>query len=229
MQNEADYEQNAFAADSIKKAVGIMEAERIKEAAGGVKEADGGTEPEAADEYIPTVPKFISSEEKELVSNERGTAYHRVMECLNYSKAGSTEDIKNEIDRMVREEKLSLQQAECIKLKDIDTFAGSSIGERIKRAYAYGGVKREQPFVFEYDRQLVQGVIDLYFIEDGQLVIVDYKTDRVLRGRAGEDELRRRYSIQLDYYAMALSQITGLMVKEKVIYSFALGRSLTVE
>ena len=79
MQNEADYEQNAFAADSIKKAVGIMEAERIKEAAGGVKEADGGTEPEAADEYIPTVPKFISSEEKELVSNERGTAYHRVM------------------------------------------------------------------------------------------------------------------------------------------------------
>lgn len=229
MQNEADYEQNAFAADSIKKAVGIMEAERIKEAAGGVKEADGGTEPEAADEYIPTVPKFISSEEKELVSNERGTAYHRVMECLNYSKAGSTEDIKNEIDRMVREEKLSLKQAECIKLKDIDTFAGSSIGERIKRAYAYGGVKREQPFVFEYDRQLVQGVIDLYFIEDGQLVIVDYKTDRVLRGRAGEDELRRRYSIQLDYYAMALSQITGLKVKEKVIYSFALGRSLTVE
>ena len=229
MQNEADYEQNAFAADSIKKAVGIMEAEIIKEAAGGVKEADGGTEPEAADEYIPTVPKFISSEEKELVSNERGTAYHRVMECLNYSKAGSTEDIKNEIDRMVREEKLSLKQAECIKLKDIDTFAGSSIGERIKRAYAYGGVKREQPFVFEYDRQLVQGVIDLYFIEDGQLVIVDYKTDRVLRGRAGEDELRRRYSIQLDYYAMALSQITGLKVKEKVIYSFALGRSLTVE
>ena len=44
-----------------------------------------------------------------------------------------------------------------------------------------------------------------------------------------EDELRRRYSIQLDYYAMALSQITGLKVKEKVIYSFALGRSLTVE
>ena len=51
----------------------------------------------------------------------------------------------------------------------------------------------------------------------------------MLRGRAGEDELRRRYSIQLDYYAMALSQITGLKVKEKVIYSFALGRSLTVE
>lgn len=67
-------------------------------------------------------------------------------------------------------------------------------------------MKREQPFVFEYDRQLVQGVIDLYFIEDGQLVIVDYKTDRVLRGRAGEDELRRRYSIQIDYYAMALSR-----------------------
>ena len=50
-----------------------------------------------------------------------------------------------------------------------------------------------------------------------------------LEAQLGEDELRRRYSIQLDYYAMALSQITGLKVKEKVIYSFALGRSLTVE
>ena len=63
MQNEADYEQNAFAADSIKKAAGIMEAERIKEAAGGVKEADGGAESEAADEYIPIVPKFLSSDD----------------------------------------------------------------------------------------------------------------------------------------------------------------------
>lgn len=92
------------------------------------------------------------------------------MECLNYSKAGSTEDIKNEIDRMVREEKLSLKQAECIKLKDIDTFAGSSIGERIKRAYAYGGVKREQPFVFEYDRQLVQGSLTCILLRTDSLL-----------------------------------------------------------
>lgn len=147
-----------------------MEAERIKEAAGGVKEADGGTEPEAADEYIPTVPKFISSEEKELVSNERGTAYHRVMECLNYSKAGSTEDIKNEIDRMVREEKLSLKQAECIKLKDIDTFAGSSIGERIKRAYAYGWVKRNSHLYLNMTDSLYRGSLTCILLRTDSLL-----------------------------------------------------------
>ena len=53
------------------------------------------------------------------------------MECLNYSKDGSTEDIKKENDRMIREVKLSFNQAECIMLKDIDTFAGSSLVERI--------------------------------------------------------------------------------------------------
>ena len=130
---------------------------------------------------------------------------------------------------MVDSEKMNSMQAGCIRADDVYEFVKSPIGQRIKEAVKKNNVRREQPFMFEYDRQLVQGVIDLYFIEDGQLVIVDYKTDRVLRGRAGEDELRRRYSIQLDYYAMALSQITGLKVKEKVIYSFALGRSLTVE
>ena len=57
-------------------------------------------------------------------------------------------------------------------------------------------------------------------------MIVDYKTDRVMKGKAGEKELVKRYAIQLDYYAKALAQLTGKNVKEKIIYSFALEKEI---
>lgn len=62
------------------------------------------------------------------------------------------------------------------------------------------------------------------FEEEDGLVVLDYKTDRVRTA----DELVRRYQSQLTYYARALSQITGKAVKEKIIYSFALGKEINV-
>ena len=69
---------------------------------------------------------------------------------------------------------------------------------------------------------LVQGVIDCYFEEEDGLVLLDYKTDRVHKAR----ELADRYRVQLDYYARALTQLTGKTVKERLIWSFALGEEI---
>lgn len=71
---------------------------------------------------------------------------------------------------------------------------------------------------------LVQGIIDVYFQEEDGLVVLDYKTDRVNRA----EELTERYHAQLDYYGRALEQLTGKKVKEKVIYSFTLGETITL-
>ena len=71
---------------------------------------------------------------------------------------------------------------------------------------------------------LVQGIIDAFFEEDGELILVDYKTDRV----AGAHELRDRYQIQLDLYARALQQITGKRVREKLIYSVSLQETISL-
>ena len=60
---------------------------------------------------------------------------------------------------------------------------------------------------------LVQGAIDCCFLEDGQWVLLDYKTDRADDGEA----LRRRYEPQLALYARALFAITGVPVKEALI------------
>ena len=71
---------------------------------------------------------------------------------------------------------------------------------------------------------LVQGIIDAYFIENGELILVDYKTDRVF----DPQELRDRYQIQLDLYEQALSRITGMKVREKLIYSISLRRVISL-
>lgn len=223
MQAEADYDGDAFMHDDIKAAYDEAERDEDKSRA-----ADTENVEEGADSFIPTIPKFISGSEETLRANERGTAYHRVMECLDYNNVESFEDVQADIHRMLETERMSEVQINNINVKDIDTFVSSPIGKRVRAAAISGNMRREQPFVFEYDRQLVQGVIDLFIIEDGKIVIVDYKTDRVRKGEAGEKELIKRYSVQLDYYAKALSQLTGLEVKEKLIYSFTLGREINV-
>ena len=66
------------------------------------------------------------------------------------------------------------------------------------------------------EQVIIQGIIDVWFEEDGDIVLVDYKTDRVEEGN--EQMLLDRYQIQMVYYAQALQQITQKKVKEAVIY-----------
>jgi ATP-dependent helicase/nuclease subunit A len=190
-----------------------------------------------AEEQPDIVPKFMTDGQQELKGNQRGTAYHRIMECLDFSKFAEYSDkesilqeIRRQLDEMLESRCITGQQHECVEPKDIQAFVMSDVGARTVAAAQAGKLHREQPFVYIDDdipEQLVQGVIDMYFEEDDALVIVDYKTDRVSR-KDGAKVLKERYSVQLEYYAKALSQITGLNVKEKVIYSFALKESLEI-
>lgn len=214
MQADDDSEENAYMDESVKAAL--------------KKEADDEqTDSEAMVELSNSIiPKFISGKEEKLAANERGSAYHRVMECLDYSVSVNLEGVKADIERMLETCKMNELQVKSVNPWDIYTFVQSDTGRRVANAMDNGSVRREQPFVFEYEGQLIQGIIDLYFEEDGELVIVDYKTDRVMKGKAGEKELVKRYAIQLDYYAKALAQLTGKNIKEKIIYSFALEKEI---
>ena len=226
MQAEDDSEENAYMDDSVKEA---FEKEAYDEQAADNGNRDGQTDSETiAEPSNSIIPKFISGEEVKLAANERGSAYHRVMECLDYSVSVNIDGVKADINRMLETGKMNELQVKSVNPWDINTFVQSDTGRRVANAVNCGSVRREQPFVFEYEGQLIQGIIDLYFEEDGELVLVDYKTDRVMKGEAGEKELVKRYAIQLDYYEKALTQLTGKKVKEKIIYSFALGKGLSV-
>ncbi|MBQ1311710.1 MAG: helicase-exonuclease AddAB subunit AddA [Blautia sp.] len=193
-------------------------------------------------ELLPVVPRFIremSGEEKQeeqFTGADRGTAYHRVMECLDYHSVSSREELHGQVERMVREKRLSSLQAACVKAEDIQAFLDTQLGKRMETAGKNGLLLREQPFMIERTAAelspewqadtgvLVQGIIDAYFLEGEDIVLVDYKTDKVRPGE--EQKLIDLYHIQLEDYALALERMTGRRVKETFIYSFALHKEI---
>lgn len=217
MQAEDDSDENAYMDESVKAARKAEESDELAD----------GKETEIPLNSI--IPKFITGAEEKLAANERGSAYHRVMECLDYSLSVDIDGVKDDINRMLETGRMNELQVKSVNLWDINTFVQSDIGKRAASAVESGRARREQPFVFEYEGQIIQGIIDMYFEEDGELVLIDYKTDRVNKSAAGEQELVKRYAIQLDYYAKALAQLTDKCVKEKIIYSFALGKEIKIE
>jgi len=88
--------------------------------------------------------------------------------------------------------------------------------------------KEEQKKVrHEEDLTLIQGIIDVFWIEKDGIVLLDYKTDRVQQAK----ELIDRYATQLKLYADALEQVFAarkLKVKEILIYSFSLEQLITL-
>ncbi|MMZ64924.1 ATP-dependent helicase/nuclease subunit A [compost metagenome] len=73
---------------------------------------------------------------------------------------------------------------------------------------------------------LVQGIIDCLYEVDGELVLLDYKTDRVLEHRGGIDALVANYSFQLNLYAQAIEDILGRKVSRKWLYFFDGGHAV---
>lgn len=181
------------------------------------------------------VPRFISGEKK-LSGAARGTAFHRILELFDYALEPEENNYRQMAKEFLEKGKIDETVYHAIEYRKLVQFAGSSIGKRMKRAYEAGTLKREAKFVLgisssldeqegETETVLVQGIIDAYFIEDGQVVIVDYKTDRV----KDMGELKKRYQVQLDYYGRAVEQLTGRKVKEKIIYSTYLAKEENIE
>ena len=189
-------------------------------------------------EVVPLIPKFLQ-EEEELTGASRGTAYHRLLELLDFAEISDDYDeilLTRDIERYVREGRLGAEEADCISHRDILKFLHCPSGQRMCASARYSGLWKEQPFVLGVDAReiypeeaegeliLVQGIIDVYFQETDGLVVLDYKTDHVY----SPDALVERYHAQLDYYAKALERMTGKTVKEKIIYSFTLGKEIVL-
>lgn len=190
-------------------------------------------------DVIPMVPDFIQKKERKLIGASRGTAYHRVLECLDYRRTGCEEEIRGQMEEWVNDGKLSPMEEESVRVNDILCFVNSDLGRRMSEAAAQGRLHREQPFVIrqsarkirpewnEDEMILVQGIMDAWFQEGEELILVDYKTDYVRRNE--KEKLREKYQVQLESYADALERMTGRKVREKIIYSFALGQEILIE
>jgi ATP-dependent helicase/nuclease subunit A len=96
----------------------------------------------------------------------------------------------------------------------------------MERARLATRVWRELPLWFPEGAELLEGVIDLVFEEDGALVLVDYKTD----GIAAEQALAQaaHHAPQLQLYGRGLAQALGLPVRERLVLFTSLGQVVAV-
>lgn len=194
---------------------------------------------EEAEEIEPYIPAFMQEEGEVLVGVDRGNAYHKVLQWLDFCDTDTKTAVENQLAKLREEQKIDESVYVTVKPEKIFALANSRIGKRMREAQSVGSLFREQPFVIEVlasdvlktetgeETMLVQGIIDAFFEENGKIVLLDYKTDYVEQ-RDGSD-LVEKYGIQLKYYQKALEQMLEKPVKEKYIYSVNLERTFTVE
>ncbi len=182
------------------------------------------------EEYIPS---FIKKEEEQVSGAAVGSAYHRIMELLDFAATTDSFD-RDDLDMQMRKHidsgALLETDYELADKEKIVRFVKSKLGRRMQKAAESGLLCREKPFVMgiaanrlndrfpEEEMVLIQGIIDAFFTEEGNIILLDYKTDTI----KNEKQLTDRYKTQLDYYEEALARITGMPVSERLLYSFCL-------
>jgi ATP-dependent helicase/nuclease subunit A len=171
-----------------------------------------------------------------LSAAERGVATHLLLQYMDFDRGRSRAGIKAEIERLRDAAFLSPREAEAVNVSAVERLFASALGARmlaareplrefrfsllLDAAELYPGAEGEE--------LLLQGVVDCCLEEDGELVVIDYKTDAV-RSEAQIAERRALYTPQLRAYAAALERIFSKRVKECVLYFLAAGKACRVE
>ena len=177
-------------------------------------------------------PAFL--EESGLTAAQRGTATHAFMQYADYARAKQSVDA--EIDRLTEQGILSPAEAGAINRRAVQRFFESDLARRMMESPL---LLREKKFTIEVpvallypsldafpeEKVMIQGIADCAFLENGRLVVVDYKTDRL----ESDDAFREKYASQVRVYRHALSLCTDYEVSQTLLYSFYLGRTVAVD
>ena len=184
------------------------------------------------DYFASSRPAFLN--EFSLTAAQRGTATHAFMQYADYARARL--DVDAEIDRLSAKGILSADEAAGINRSAVRRFFNSDLARRMMESPL---LMREKKFTIEvpvaalYDgldafpdeKVMIQGIADCAFLENGKLVVVDYKTDRLQT----DAQFCEKYASQVGVYRRALSECTDYEVGETLLYSFHLNRAIKVD
>lgn len=163
-----------------------------------------------------------------------GTAIHAVMQFVDYNKCADKEGVVNEIARLKQARYISEEQEKVADVDAITNFFLTDIGCKLRAAK---DVLREFKFTILEDAEIIdpslsneqillQGVVDCAIIDDDGITVIDFKTDKVT------DEtvtlVSEKYRPQVEAYGIAISRIYELPVKNKFLYFFSLGRTISL-
>ena len=171
---------------------------------------------------------------------KRGTLTHELFERLDYGKVTSKDGLVDEFERILSDDRYTDEDRQLVNKAFLSSFYsedGNSLFSRMKKAFLSGKLYREKQFITGISNEdlpptarfgedvpsedfvIVQGIIDAFFYEGDDIVLVDYKTDKVKE----KQELIDRYGSQMYLYAMTLEKLTGHKVKDVILYSTRLG------
>ena len=179
------------------------------------------------------MPDF-TKKDKPLTGTERGIATHLVLQYMDFGKTGSLQSVQAEIERLFEKKFITEREKTAVDAKAIFTLFSSPLGERMKKAD-----KLTREFKFSLlvdagdmfgssagDEVLLQGVVDCCIEENGELTIIDYKTDSVFGDGVGERAAL--YAPQVRAYAAALERIFNKPVKECVLYFLRASKAVEI-
>lgn len=201
----------------------------------------------------PTVLDDVDTPEERFrsgndLSAKQGTATHCFLQFCDFKRAMEMGS-KSELERLTRERFLAPDTAELCRTDELDAFFESHLFSELLNAKR---IYREQRFniflpavhftedeertrILSDEKILVQGVIDVFFVnENGELILCDYKTDRLSTLEKENDHLlkskmRKRHGEQLTYYALALKELMGRLPDRILIYATAAGRAVEID
>lgn len=183
-------------------------------------------------EEVHTLRPVYVEREGEISAAERGTLMHGVLQHIGMERR-TKEQVESRVDELAQKGVIDAELARHIDAEQIAAFLDSGVAQRARRS---SRCLYEQPFCLRMSAHeaglsqsdeavIVQGVIDLCFVENGVWVLVDYKTDAV-KGTAAETA--QKYALQLALYEKALQRITHMPVSEKIIYLLSVGKAVRV-
>ena len=172
-------------------------------------------------------PDFVAK--KGLTPAEKGTATHLFVQFADFERA--KQDLSQEINRMVEQGFLTQLQADNLDITGLNRLFHSELCKRMEQAiFCY----RELDFFYEIDSTevfpdsgvageniLIQGIADCVIEESDGLVLVDYKTDH-----ATKQQIKERYTPQLELYRRAIQEKLGKPIKECILYAISLGEEI---
>ena len=211
---------------------------------------DGSEEREASTEEDvgrPILPAFLSGHRAD-ESALRGIATHNFLQFCDFARLGN-DGAENELSRLVELGFISRENAARVRLGEIERFVISDFftdlisAKRLHREFRFNVLlpaaifteKPETVTLLSDEQVLVQGVIDcIVETESGELILADYKTDRLTKEELFDEEKARatlsgKHSAQLEYYSLAIEKIFGRPPSYALIYSLPLGKALRID
>ncbi|MCL2262228.1 MAG: PD-(D/E)XK nuclease family protein, partial [Defluviitaleaceae bacterium] len=184
-------------------------------------------------------PAFIKAEEG-ITAVQMGSALHKITEMIDYARHRTVEAIEELIAELVEKNLITAEEAAAIEREKIKQLTDSPLGERLRKAAASEKLYRETPFVLALpaeqlyteaenagEKILVHGIIDCHFEENGKMILLDFKSDRIPPA-VSLSEWAQNHRVQLKIYEQALAEATKTEVSETLLYSFYCGEAVAL-